>query len=558
MSGVRQNHSKKKGSTREVKVCHDRKLLLDDQVPDDSKHAIHSLYEVTSARGLTFKERLRSLLKLGCQQFSLPIGMLTQVQGDSLFVKVAFGEKRNSLEGLSIPLSQTLCQRTLETNESQGYEDVEEILWNAHIWAAENKVRAYLGTPVHVRGELFGTFCFFGFTAFSNPFTRTEKDFLQLMAQWIECELERRQDQKAIQEMNVALTHAMPGISRLNPKGSYVYVNQNYATMLGYDPSELVGNSWQVSVHPDDLSRAKSAYKKMLREGSGEFEGRAIRKDGSVLFKQVLMVKRINTKGIYMGHHCFMRDITERKIPENQLRESEKKLQDILDNTTAVIYVKDFEGRYLHINQTFEKLFNLDRRTVKGQTDFDIFPKAIAKAFVENDQIVINSHNHLEREEVAPQNGRLHTYISNKFLLRNAQGLPYAVCGISTDITQRKQAEELSRKNQQRWQAIYDQAPTGIAIIDSLTGQFKEINKRYCDIVGYSRDEMLALTFQHITFPDDLKPDLDNMQQLLLGETSSFQMQKRYIRKDGEIIWVSLTVSHFGCSLRTPRSILLS
>jgi PAS domain S-box-containing protein len=122
------------------------------------------------------------------------------------------------------------------------------------------------------------------------------------------------------------------------------------------------------------------------------------------------------------------------------------------------------------------------------------------------------------------------------------------------DISEQKRAEAIIRKSEQRFRAIYDQAPTGIAILDSISGQFQHINKRYCDIVGYSQEEMLRRSFQDITYPDDLQPDLENMQELLSGEITTFKMEKRYNRKDGKIIWVSLTCVPLWLEDTDPRS----
>jgi PAS domain S-box-containing protein len=110
-------------------------------------------------------------------------------------------------------------------------------------------------------------------------------------------------------------------------------------------------------------------------------------------------------------------------------------------------------------------------------------------------------------------------------------------------LTERKQAEEALRKSEQRFRAIFDQAAVGVAQIVSKTGKFVHINHRYCDIVGYTREEMIHKTFQEITHPDDLQADLDNMKRLLEGKIRIFSMEKRYFRKDGSIIWVNLTVS---------------
>ena len=128
-----------------------------------------------------------------------------------------------------------------------------------------------------------------------------------------------------------------------------------------------------------------------------------------------------------------------------KLRESEERLQAIIDQTTAVIYVKDLEGRYILINRHYEELFSVTREEARGRTDSEVFPKQIAAKFRENDLRVMSAGRPLEFEEIAPHRDGLHTYISLKFPLLDASKRPYAVCGISTDITERKRFEDALR-----------------------------------------------------------------------------------------------------------------
>ncbi|MEK6289197.1 MAG: PAS domain S-box protein [Acidobacteriota bacterium] len=131
----------------------------------------------------------------------------------------------------------------------------------------------------------------------------------------------------------------------------------------------------------------------------------------------------------------------ERKQAEKELRESEAQLQAILDNSTAVIYLKDVQGRYVLINRRFETLFHVTKREVAGKTDYDIFPREMAEAFRANDLAVLEAGAPLESEEIAPHEDGPHTYLSIKVPLRDSAGVPYAICGISTDITERKGME---------------------------------------------------------------------------------------------------------------------
>jgi PAS domain S-box-containing protein len=135
------------------------------------------------------------------------------------------------------------------------------------------------------------------------------------------------------------------------------------------------------------------------------------------------------------------RDVTQRKLAEEKLRLSEARLQAILDNSPAVIYLKDIEGRYLLVNSRFETLFHLRSGGAVGRTDHDLFSQALADEFRTNDQKVITGLVPMEFEEITAEDGEAHTYISVKFPLISAEGTAYALCGISTDISERKRAE---------------------------------------------------------------------------------------------------------------------
>ncbi|UCD24200.1 MAG: PAS domain-containing protein [Gemmatimonadota bacterium] len=147
------------------------------------------------------------------------------------------------------------------------------------------------------------------------------------------------------------------------------------------------------------------------------------------------------------------------RVAEVELATSEIRLQSIVDNTTSVIYLKDLEGYYFTINRQYERLFHVTRQEILGRTDYEIFPKAVADVLHENDKRVIEAREPIEFEEVVPQDDGLHTYISIKFPLRDTAGTIYAVCGISTDITERKRTEHELRRSLDQLQRLEDSEP---------------------------------------------------------------------------------------------------
>jgi PAS domain S-box-containing protein len=118
----------------------------------------------------------------------------------------------------------------------------------------------------------------------------------------------------------------------------------------------------------------------------------------------------------------------------------------LIDHTSAVIYMRDADGRYLLVNREYERLFKLRREDIVGLTDHDLFPGPIADAFRANDRQAFARGVPVQMEEEAPGDDGMRTYVTVKFPLTDERGRSYAVCGISTDITERKQAEEEVRR----------------------------------------------------------------------------------------------------------------
>jgi PAS domain S-box-containing protein len=126
---------------------------------------------------------------------------------------------------------------------------------------------------------------------------------------------------------------------------------------------------------------------------------------------------------------------------QEALRESEQRLQGILDHSPAIIYLKDIEGRFILVNHQFERSFRMTRAEVLGRSASDLYPPRLAEMYVRNDQQALASES-LYVEEPALIDGEVHVFSTAKFPLIGADGQPYALCGISSDITERKKADD--------------------------------------------------------------------------------------------------------------------
>ncbi len=113
-------------------------------------------------------------------------------------------------------------------------------------------------------------------------------------------------------------------------------------------------------------------------------------------------------------------------------------------------------------------------------------------------------------------------------------------------------SDEARRESEERFRALFNQATVGVAQVDSATGQFVRVNQRYADILGYSPQELVGMTFQSLTHPDDLAADLAQVRRLQSGDVPEYRLEKRYIHKDGHEVWGDLTVSSMWASGSAP------
>jgi sigma-B regulation protein RsbU (phosphoserine phosphatase) len=178
---------------------------------------------------------------------------------------------------------------------------------------------------------------------------------------------------------------------------------------------------------------------------------------------------------------------------EDALQASETRLQDILDHAPVVAHVKDPQGRYLLVNRLWEKRFRRPSDQVIGRSVRDVFPHDLADILLANDRRVLESGVPLEFEEVVPQAGVTHTYLSVKFPLFDRTRTAYAVGGISTDISERKKWEKALLDSEALYQSLVETLPVCIMRKD-VAGRFTFANRAFCQELGKRLEEVLGRT----------------------------------------------------------------
>ncbi len=223
---------------------------------------------------------------------------------------------------------------------------------------------------------------------------------------------------------------------------------------------------WWKVIAPRDRPRCERMVERLRAGEACQEEYRVVWPDGRVRWVRDSVLVSPGADGASYRLDGVLADITARKKAEEAQRASEQRLQAILDNSPAVVYLKDYQGRYLLVNRGWENLFRISRRQVAGKTDYDILPRDTAEAFRANDHEVFRAGTALEFEETVPQDDGPHTYISTKFLLHEIGAAP-ALCGLSTDITARKKAEEALARERNLLRTLMDNLPDHVFIKDT-------------------------------------------------------------------------------------------
>ena len=252
------------------------------------------------------------------------------------------------------------------------------------------------------------------------------------------------------------------------PSHQVTFVSDYAEQYLGYpihmwhdDPHFLLN-----MIHPKDRERvSKFCNDATLRKENHVIEYRVIHANREIRWVRDLVTVVIkNDQPVKL--RGIMLDITAQQQTENALRESQQQLQNILDYSPNIIFMKDCEGRYLLVNKRCEDLLGLKNENIYGKTAHEIFPQNVAEQFLQHDQQVLLTQQPQEVEERLPHPGGDRTVYSTQFPIFSTEGTLKAICGISTDVTERTKAEEALRQSERLAYSAMNALTAHVCIID--------------------------------------------------------------------------------------------
>jgi PAS domain S-box-containing protein len=350
-----------------------------------------------------------------------------------------------------------------------------------------------------------------------------------------------RAELEAEQARYAALYDLAPvGDVTISEQGVILHANLTAASLLGVARNELVTQPISRFILEDDR-HLYDCHRNQLGE-SGEpqtCELRMLKEDGTLFWAQMEATVAQVERG---DPECrvVMSDITERRRMEEALRENHEVFSLFLRHSPIYAYIKAVtptESRVLQASDNYRQMIGISGADMVGRTMAELFPAELAAKMTADDWAVVATGEVLTVDE--DLNGR--NYTSIKFPI--VRGDTTLLAGYTLDITDRKRAEAALRESEERFRRVFEEGRLGMVMASVADGRFTEANGAFCEMLGYAEEELTQRSFEDVTHPEHRSRDVEAVKRLWEGQIPQYKTEKRYLRKDGETVWGSLTAS---------------
>lgn len=336
------------------------------------------------------------------------------------------------------------------------------------------------------------------------------------------------------------------GIAHIDLEGAIIKCNRRFSGMLGYEPDELAGRHFRSFTAEDELEEHDRLYREMIAGTRRSFQinKRYVHKDGSTVWAILTVGCTRGENGGIEHFVAIISDITENHKTSEALAESEARFRATFENAAVGMALVGTDGAWLRVNQTVcdivgytpDELLKLTFQDITHPDDLNL-DLGLLQETVEGERDSYSMDKRYFRKD-----GSLVWVKLTVGCSRKANGEVDYFISVIEDITSEKRKDEALHQSEERFRAAFENAAIGMAQV-APDGSWLHANRKVCEILGYSEAELRLRNFQSLTHPDDLPQGVAQMEEMFAGKRSSMQMEKRYIRKDGEVIWANLTAA---------------
>lgn len=329
-------------------------------------------------------------------------------------------------------------------------------------------------------------------------------------------------------------------------------VNESFTRLTGYSYHEAVGRSTvELNLWPREIDRKMVIAN--LRKGEKISEAEFVfRTKAGVMCTGLFACDLILLEGEQFILSSFT-DITQRKRLEEDVRRSEERLRMINDSSIDFVYSYDLQSRFTSANRSLCESLGLTEGDIIGKTHEELgFPKNRCLEWDSLHRQVLQSNKTVISPTSSPMpDGTLHQFEVVLNPLHDHNGKIIGIGGTTRDITIRKKAMDDLVMSESKFRSTFDQSPVGSVMVGPDT-KFIRSNDAFCRFVGYNENELIGRCIADITHPDDVGIGRNEMKMILEGRSDKARVQKRYLRKDGTIVWGEVTISLVRDSMNNP------
>ncbi|HEX6317799.1 MAG TPA: PAS domain S-box protein, partial [Burkholderiales bacterium] len=336
------------------------------------------------------------------------------------------------------------------------------------------------------------------------------------------------------------------GVAHIGLNRRFARVSPRLCEILGYPEHELLRLTGKDISHPED---ADVINQQRTRLYAGEIdavrvEKRYLRKDRSVVWVSFTMVLERAADGTPQYEIAVYDDITARKTTEEALREGEKRFRRTFEMAGAGLAQVSLDGRFMRVNPRVCEILGYGEKELIGRTVKELsHPEDRDAADAQRDRVLRGEADSARLEKRYLRKDGAVVWVSLVIAVeRDAAGRPLHAISVLDDITGRKRTEAALQESEALFRSTFELAASGIAHV-SLEGRFMRVNRQLCGILRYREDELIGRSVKEVSHPEDR--DVTDAQRLKVhaGERQSVRFEKRYLRKDGSTVWVSLGVA---------------
>jgi PAS domain S-box-containing protein len=295
-------------------------------------------------------------------------------------------------------------------------------------------------------------------------------------------------------------------------------------------------------VHPDDTSRISDAFTASL-EGCAPFqvEHRIVRPDGTLRWVLQASVVQRDNAGTAKRMLGICQDITDRKRIEDEIRASAAYNRSLIEANLNPMVTIGPDGTITDLNAATEQATGYGRAELLG-TEFSGYFTQPDLARAGYEQAFRDGSARDYPLELRHRDGHLTSVLYNAVVYRDPAGRVLGVMAAARDVTEANRTQAALRASEERLRVLFDNAPVGMGEV-ALSNEFVRVNSRFCQFIGYTADELLSpsLRREDLTYPDDRNADLASRQRLISGEIDSYSTEKRFVQKDGNVVWAEVS-----------------